>query len=146
MRSGEEMEYKQIRDKYILRLDKSEEIVETLKKFCRDHDITLGFIKGIGAVNKAKIGLFDTASKKYQSVELKGDYEITSLLGNISTINEEIYLHLHINLGDKDYKIHGGHLNEAIISATGEILIESIDGNLDREFSEEIGLNLIKFE
>lgn len=127
-------------------MDKGEEIVETLKKFCQEQKISLGWVKGIGAVCSATIGLFETGIKKYHSTELKGDYEITSLLGNISTMKGEIYLHLHINLSDHEYKTYGGHLNAAVIGATGELLVETIDGSVDREFSEEIGLNLYKFD
>lgn len=140
------MEYKRIGNKYIIRIDKGEEIYEILKKFCEDQQITLGWVKGIGAVNKAVIGLFETKNKKYHSIELKGDYEITSLLGNISTMNGEAYLHLHINLSDQEFKTYGGHLNSAVISATGEFMIESIEGKIDREFNEEVGLNLYSFK
>lgn len=140
------MEFKQFGNKYIVRMDESEEIVETLKKFCKNQKITLGWVKGIGAVNKAKIGLFKTTTMQYNSVVLKGDHEITSLLGNISTMNGEVYLHLHINLSDHSYKTYGGHLNEGFISATGEFLIESIEGSVDREFDDEVGLNLYKFD
>lgn len=140
------MEYKKFGNKYLLRMDKGEEIVENLKKFCQDHNITLGWIKGIGAVSKAKIGLLRIDEKKYYSTELDGAYEITSLLGNVTTMKGEVYLHLHINLSDEDNKTYGGHLNYAIISATGEIFIEAVDGMVDREYSDEVGINLIKFD
>lgn len=139
------MEYKKFGNKYLIRMDKGEEVVETLKKFCQDHNITLGWIKGIGAVSKAKIGLLRIDEKKYYSTELDGAYEITSLLGNVTTMKGEVYLHLHISLFDEDNKTYGGHLNYAIISATGEIFIEAIDGMVDREYSDEVGINLIKF-
>jgi len=146
MERREMMEYRKFGNKYVMRMDKGEEIIETLKKFCKTEQITLGWVKGIGAVNKATIGLFETENKKYNSIQLEGDYEITSLLGNISTMDNAVYLHLHINLSDKEYNTHGGHLNSAIISVTGEIMIESIEGNVDREFSKEIGINLYKFD
>ena len=57
----------------------------------------------------------------------------------------EVYLHLHINLSDANYNVQGGHLNAAVISGTGEIVIETMAGTIDRQFSEEIGLNLFKF-
>ena len=140
------MDFRKFGNKYIVRMDKKEEIVTTLKMFCQEQEITLGWVKGIGAVNKVKIGLFETTTKEYHSQVLEGDMEITSLLGNISsTLNGEVYLHLHINVADKTYKTYGGHLNEAIISATGEFVIEAIQGNVEREFSDEIGLNLYKF-
>ncbi|MCK9445112.1 MAG: DNA-binding protein [Tissierellaceae bacterium] len=140
------MDFKKFGDKYVMRLDKGEKIVETLKEFCTEQNIKLGWLKGIGAVGEATIGLFETSIKKYHSVELKGDFEITTLSGNISTMNGETYLHLHVNLGDKDYKIWGGHFSRGIISATGEILIESIEGEVDRSFNEEVGLNLYRFD
>ena len=52
------MNYKRFKNKYIIRLDKGEEIVQTLKHFCKKHKIKLGYISGIGATNKAEIGLF----------------------------------------------------------------------------------------
>ncbi len=139
------MEFTRFGNKYILRLDKGEEIVETLKKFCSEQGITLGWLKGIGAVGEATIGLFQTSKKEYHSVDLKGDFEITSLLGNISTMGGETYLHLHATLGDSEYRVRGGHFSRGVISATGEIMIEAIEGEVDREFNDEVGLNLYKF-
>jgi len=140
------MDYKKFGNKYILRLEQGEEVVTKLKEFCKEQNIKLGWIKGIGAVNKVKIGIFKVDEKVYYTKELRGDYEITSLLGNISTMDGEVYLHLHINLSDDEYKTYGGHLDSAIISATGELVIEAIDGIVDREFNQDIGISLFKFD
>ncbi|MHC2995016.1 MAG: DNA-binding protein [Candidatus Atribacteria bacterium] len=137
------MKFKKIGSKWIVRIDKGEEIVETLKQFCKENKIKLGIISGIGATDRVIIGLFDTKSKQYHSQELIGDYEITNLSGNISTMNDEIYLHLHISLADSKYNAYGGHLNSAVISGTGEIVIEEIEDIIVREFNEEVGLNLL---
>ncbi len=139
------MEYRKFGNKFVLRLDKGEEIVQTLKQFCVENDIKLGTISGLGASNKLTIGLFETETKKYHSKELTGDYEICPLYGNISTMNGEVYLHIHVNVCDSENRSFGGHLNSAIVSATFEAVIEIIDGKLDRKFSDEIGLNLLKF-
>ena len=140
------MEYKKFGNKYIVRIDRGEEIVETLKKFCEDNNIKLGTIIGLGATNKATVGLYNTEEKKYYSEELTGDHEITSLYGNISTMNNEIYLHIHATLCNQETRAFGGHLNSAVVSATFEAVIEVIDGEVDRAFNEEIGLNLYKFK
>ena len=139
------MEYTKIGSKYFLRLDKGEEIVESIMQIIKKENIKLATVTGIGATDRAKIGLFEIDSKKYHSEELTGDMEILNLAGNISQLNEEPYIHLHIVLGDRNYNARGGHLNYALISATGEIVIDTADGHINREFNEEVGLNLLKF-
>jgi len=139
------MEYRQFKDKYIVRLQRREEIIESLTKLCKENDIKLGRVTAIGATNKVKIGLFNVETKEYHSTELEGDMEITNLSGNISRKDGEVYLHLHITLCDKNNRAFGGHLNMAVISATCEMIIDVIDGYVDREFDDEVGLNLFKF-
>lgn len=135
---------KKFGSKFIVRLDKGEEIVQSLMKICVENNIRLGSITGIGATNQATIGLFDPKTKEYSSQELTGNFEIAPLVGNISTMKGEIYLHLHINLGDDKQHSWSGHLNSAIVSATFEAVIDTIDGEIDRELDPDIGLNLIK--
>lgn len=139
------MKFQKFNNKYIVRIDKGEEILETIKIICEQNQIKLGTVTGIGAVGKVKVGLFETITKQYHSTELEGDFEITSLMGSISQMNNEVYLHLHINISDPKYNTFGGHLNYAVVSATCEVVIDVIEGVVEREFSEEIGLNLYKF-
>ena len=138
------MQFKKFNNKYIVRIDKGEEIVETLKKFCKDNKIKLGSVSGIGAANKIVLGLFETATKKYHSQEFNGDFEIVPLAGNISTMKGETYLHLHANIANLKHNSFGGHLTSALVSATFEAIIDAIDGEVDRKFNDEIGLNLLE--
>lgn len=139
------MDYRKFGSKYVIRLEKGEELVESIKIISQKENINLGTITGIGAVNKAKIGLFEIETKEYHSKELTGDMEIVSLSGNISQMDKEVYIHLHIALADDTYRVYGGHLNSAIISATGEIIIDTIDGYVGRKLNQEVGLNLFEF-
>lgn len=139
------MEYKKFDNKYIVRIDKDEEVIDKLTQLCRNENIKVGSLVGLGAAKYVKVGLFDTEVKQYNSKEYNGAMEITSLVGNISRKDGEVYLHLHINLCDKTMQVFGGHLNECVIGATCEIVITAIDGEVDRIFDEDIGLNLFKF-
>lgn len=139
------MTYKQFDNKYIVRAEKGEELVAALKDFCREKGIELGTISGLGAANKITLGLFKTDTKKYLPKEFAGDYELASVLGNISQMNGEVYLHLHAVISDANCQAFGGHLTSAIISGTFEGAIEKIDGLVERKFNEEIGLNLYDF-
>jgi hypothetical protein len=79
------MEYKQFGNKYVIRLDKGEEIVSVLQKFCSDNSIKLGSVSGIGAVNKVVIGFFDHEKKEYFQEELNQKFEILSVRGVYSS-------------------------------------------------------------
>lgn len=137
------MNYKRFGNKVIVRIDSGEEIVKKLEQLCKNLDIKLGTIFGIGATDKATIGLFDIKTKEYHSTEFIGDHEIAPLCGNISMMEGKVYLHLHANLCNVEHKSFGGHLSSAVVSATFEAVIDSIDGEIDRVFDEKIGLNFM---
>lgn len=139
------MIYRVFGDTIVARLDKGEEVVAAVKEICVKEKVKAGSITGLGAVNHVVIGEFDTVEKKYYPNVLDGVYEMTSVIGNVSEMDGETYLHLHATFGDRQGQVFGGHLNEASISATGEIYIHTIDAHVGREFSPEVGLNLIKF-
>ena len=137
------MEYRKFGKQYVIRLEKGEEIVSSIKDLCEK--IKLGSLSGIGAVNKVTAGLFKTGEKKYVSRTYEEDMEIVSLGGNVSRMNGETYLHFHISVANEAGEVRGGHLTEAYISATGELVLTEIEGTVDREYSGGIGLNLFKF-
>ncbi len=139
------MEYKRFGDTLVVRMDRGEEILEQLQIVSERENIKLAEISALGAVNDITVGVFKTDEKKYYSNRFTGSYEITSLTGTVSTMNGKYYAHLHMSAGDDKGMVVGGHLNKAIISATCEMVVRVIDGQVDRAFSEEVGLNLFKF-
>ncbi len=78
------MEYKKFDSRYVVRIDRGEEVVSSLKDFIRQTGIQLAQVEGIGAADEIKIGHFFPETKKYSSHTLTGAHEITSLKGNIS--------------------------------------------------------------
>ncbi len=139
------MEYRKFNNIIVARMDKGEEILEKVKEIALKENIKLANINALGAVGDFTVGVFKTKEKKYYSNTFTGDFEIVSLTGTINTMNGEFYCHLHMSAGDKEGKVFGGHLNKAIISATCEMVINIIDGQVDRIHDENIGLNLFKF-
>lgn len=139
------MEYRRFGNKIVARIDRGEEILEKIKEIGISENIRLAHISALGAVGEVTVGVFKTGEKKYYANEFKGDFEITSLTGTITTKDGEFYSHLHMSVGDVEGRIYGGHLNKAVVSATCEMVIDIIDGAVERKFSDEIGLNLFKF-
>lgn len=140
------MEYRRFKDTIIARLDKNEELLTEVKKIALAENIKLASISALGAIDKFTVGVYKVDEKKYYANSFAGWFEIVSLTGTISTMNGEYYCHLHLSAGDENGKVFGGHLNEARISATCEMVIRIVDGEVDRRFDEEVGLNVFKFK
>lgn len=138
------MKYQRFEQTIIVRMDKGEDIVEQVKNVALKEKIKLASISALGAINEFTVGVFKTKEKKYYANEFKGDFEIVSLTGTINTMNDEYYSHMHLSAGNDQGQVFGGHLNKAIVSATCEMVIQIIDGEVDRYFDEEVGLNLLK--
>ncbi len=137
------MKGKKFGNDWVIRLDKGDEILASLKKFAKENNVYGGFLSGIGAADEIEIGLFDTKEKKYITQKFKGDFEIINLSGNISYQEDDIRLHIHITIADKKQKAYGGHLYYAKISAVCEIFLQQISKNLLRKKDKDSGLYIL---
>ena len=139
------MEYRKFGDTYIVRMDPGEEILTQLKVFAEQEGVKLASVTALGAVKDFTVGVFDTGAKVYKSNRFQGVSEIVSLVGTLNTMNDAFYCPLHMCAADQEGHAFGGHLNEAVISATCELVVTCLPGRTDRVFSDEVGLNLISF-
>ncbi len=139
------MQYRKFGNVYAVRIDKGEEILASLKEFAVKENIAFARVSAIGAVGSFTAGVFDTKTKQYRANEFEGNFEIVSLSGTVDRMNGAYYAHLHMSAGNEKGEVFGGHLNRAVVSATCEMTLTLIDGEIDRCFDEEVGLNLWKF-
>ena len=139
------MQFRRFGNKYFVRIDRGEEIMSTLKKFCEQEKISLAEVKALGAIDDFNVGLFDVEEKKYHANHFTFMAEIVSLWGTVTTMNGKAYLHIHLSAADKDGRVFGGHLNSARVSATCEMIVDVSEGSVERKFSEDVGLNLFEF-
>jgi len=137
------MRFRKCGSRWIVRIDRGEELVETLGRFCSEQGIGAASVSGIGAADRLVLGYFETAAKQYHSVERTGDHEITSLSGNVSTLEGRVYLHLHATVSDTACRAFGGHLSSARISGTCEVVLDPLAGAIGRKFDPEVGLNVL---
>ncbi|HBD87286.1 MAG TPA: DNA-binding protein [Clostridiales bacterium] len=141
------MEYKIFGNQIVVRLDPGDELVKSVLALAEKENIRLASVTAIGASDDVTLGIFDVKTKRYGSVRYHtADYELASVCGNLSRKDGEPYLHLHAVIGNSlRGECHGGHLNAAVISATGEIFISVAEGEAGRRFCDEVGLNLLTF-
>ena len=139
------MDYRKYGNIMLLRIDRGEEVIQCLTDAGNKENIRLAQVSAVGAADSLTIGLFDTRTKKYTTVDLNGENEITAMEGTITRMDGKIYLHLHITVSDEEFHAFGGHLNRAVISGTCEVVMHLIDGEVNRKFDNGVGLNLIDF-
>ncbi|MCP4632664.1 MAG: DNA-binding protein [candidate division Zixibacteria bacterium] len=135
-----------IKNGYLLRLDKGEEVVSSINKFAEKSNITTASINAIGAVTNCVLGFFDREKKTYLNRDFNDVYELVSLNGNITFFDGKPILHSHIAIGDKQCKLYGGHFFSGTVAVTAEIFILETGVRIVRSLVDELGLNLIDSE
>ena len=138
------MQYRQLGDTYMLRIDCGEEILQSLKQMCEQEGIRLAQVSAIGAVDHAVVGVYDLQEKRYHQEETNEFMEIASLSGSVTGMNGQPYIHLHVTMADQKHILHGGHAIELRVGATCEMFVRILDGQVTREKNEELGINLWK--
>lgn len=130
----------------IVRVDKDEELIDSLKKISIKESIKTAFFQGIGGVENIETAYYSLTKKQYISSRQYGQFEMTSLMGNIIEKDGELIIHAHITFADcKTKKVFGGHLSKAVVWATAEIIIQLIPIKAIRKQDKKTGLNLIDF-
>lgn len=137
------MKYKHSKHAFLIRLVKGEEIINTLTKLLKKETIYAAHFSGIGAVQSATLGFYNLKKKKYRWKKFK-ECEVVSLTGNVTVLNDKLFIHAHMVVSDSKFNCYGGHLKEAVVGATLEIVLERLAGKAERKFDEEIGLNLLE--
>lgn len=138
------MKYKRFDKTIVVRIDRGEEILDKIRELAIAENIKLASVTALGATNDFTVGVFNTAEKKYYANEFKGAFEIVSLTGTINTMDGQFYTHIHMSAGNDRGEVFGGHLNRAVVSATCEMTVTIIDGEVDRYRDDDVGLNLFK--
>lgn len=124
-------------------LEQGEDIVEAVTDIARDKNGKFGTVSGIGACSEVELNFYNLETKTYEKKLIQEPLELTSLLGNISHIDDQPFAHLHATFGTNKYETYSGHLSKATVSATAEIVITMTNLDINRKFNDKIGLNLL---
>jgi predicted DNA-binding protein with PD1-like motif len=128
---------------HVLVFQTGDEVVSTLEAFAREHEITAARFTAIGAFSEAKLGYFDWERKEYEEIPLAEQVEVLTLAGDVALKDGEPSVHTHVVLGKRDATAHGGHLLEARVRPTLELVLVESPAHLRKEHDPETGLALI---
>ncbi|MFO8031417.1 MAG: DNA-binding protein [Desulfohalobiaceae bacterium] len=130
---------------FVFRLPHGEDLLQALGDICREKGVQTGRVEVIGAVQSAAVAYYDQEKQEYARLELPGEWEILSCLGNISLKQGEVIVHAHITLSDSQGRVYGGHLVPGCSIFAGEGFIQEFQGaRLERDFDSTTGLPLWK--
>ena len=124
-------------------LDTGDEVIGELGNFVREQEVEAASFTAIGAFSRAVLGYFQWETKQYKKITVDEQVEVLSLLGDVAVGDQGPTLHLHAVLGKADGSVVGGHLIEAYVRPTLEVILIQPPSYLRKRKDPETGLALI---
>ena len=128
---------------YAVVLDTGDEVIGELGNFVREQEVEAASLTAIGAFSRAVLGYFQWETKQYRKIFVDEQVEVLSLLGDVAVGDQGPTLHLHAVLGKADGSVVGGHLIEACVRPTLEVILIQPPSYLRKRKDPETGLALI---
>jgi predicted DNA-binding protein with PD1-like motif len=130
---------------FILVLQTGDELAEGLLRFAQEQKLSAASFKAIGALSSVRLGWLSWERKRYEpSVTLDEQVELVSLIGDVALQDGEPVVHAHVVIGKKDGTAHGGHLLQAHVRPTCEVVLTESPAHLQKFIDRESGIALIK--
>jgi predicted DNA-binding protein with PD1-like motif len=128
---------------FVLVFDTGDEVASTLRRFAGETALSASHFTAIGAFRDVVLGYFDWETKQYRRIPLGEQVEVLSLVGNVVLKGDAPQVHAHVVVGKRDGTAHGGHLLEAHVRPTLEVVMVESPEHLRRAHDEASGLALI---
>jgi uncharacterized protein len=142
------MRYKLVDDTpktFVLVFEMGDELARGLTQFAIEQKLASASFKAIGALSSAKLGWLNWETKQYEpAVSLREQVELLSLIGDVALKDGQPQVHAHAVIGKRDGTAHGGHLLEAHVRPTCEVVLTESPAHLRKEFDPAAGIALIK--
>ncbi len=119
-------------------------VLSELQRFAKDQNLSASRFTAIGAFSDVVLGYFDWDRKDYDRIPVNEQVEVLALLGDVALKGADPQVHAHVVVGRRDGSTRGGHLLEAHVRLTLEVVLIESPAHLRREFDAESCLALIK--
>jgi uncharacterized protein len=130
---------------FVITLEIGEKVMSTITEFAKELSLGSSSVTGIGAFQRVRLGFFDYERSEFRENVIDEQVEVLSLVGNIADSEEgKPYVHVHVVVGRADATTRGGHLVEAVVRPTLELVIVESPEHLQRRRDEKTGLILLK--
>jgi uncharacterized protein len=128
---------------YQIRFERGERVLETFHTFLAEQRVGWGWFSALGAIEAVEFGFYRLATKEYKRHSFSEELEVCSWSGNVALRDGKPWAHTHAIFGRLDGSTLGGHVFEATVSVTLELILTVLPGHLRREMDPDIGLELL---
>src|SRR5215467_12981002 len=129
---------------FIIVFKRGDELASGLLEFAEEQGLSAASFKAVGALSSARLGWLSWEKKKYEpSVTVDEQVELLSLIGDVALKDGKPVVHAHAVIGKKDGTAYGGHLLEAHVRPTCEVVITESPAHLQKFIDPESGIALI---
>lgn len=129
---------------FVVIMDKGDEVLSSIKKFVARERILAAQITAIGAFSDVVLRYFDWDKKDYNDIAVREQVEVASLNGDVARAPDgKPAVHIHLVVGKRDGSAMAGHLGEAHVRPTLEVILTEQPSYLQKVHDPETGLALI---
>ena len=136
LKAGPEREYAVI-------FAKGDEAFSGLQEFAEKYQIQSAHFTAIGALNGATLAWFDPQRKMYRKIPIHGQVEVVSMIGDIALYQGKPTVHTHMVVGLPDGTTKGGHVLDAHVFPTLEVMVTVDPLAMHKRLDPETDLTLI---
>lgn len=131
---------------YVMVCDPGDEAVAALEQLARAERLEAAHLRGLGGFERATVGWFDRQAADFRRIEVDEPTEVLSLTGDVAAGPDGPSLNVHVVLGLSDGTTRGGHLLEAQVFPTLEVMATETPAELRRVPRPDLGLALIDLD
>lgn len=128
---------------YAVIFGRGDEAFSGLLEFAEKYHITSAHFTAIGAVNGATLGWFDPQRKMYKKIPIDGQHEVIGMSGDIALYQGKPVVHTHMVVGTSDGTTRAGHVLDAYVAPTLEVMVTVDPAAMQKRFDPETDLTLI---
>ncbi len=129
---------------FALVFETGDEAMAGLREFAKQNKLGAARFTAIGAFQDVTLGYFDWQAKEYRKIPVHEQVEVLSLIGDVAQQDGEPKVHAHVVLGRSDGTTRGGHLLEAHVRPTLEVMLVESPAHLEKHHDPDSGLALIR--
>ncbi len=130
---------------FALVFETGDPVMEPLKRFAAENRIAAAQITGIGAFQRATLRYFDWEAKSYLDIPVEEQVEVAAFIGDIALApDNRPDVHVHLVVATRDGTAKAGHLGDATVRPTLELIVTEQPEHLHKRKDPESGLALIR--